>query len=236
MDRTQVTSENYKQIEYDLAPGVKTTSLEQLEHNLQEYQIDEATESSLIAGTGLQGGGFCGLPAETTEFKDQDFTIYFESENEMLAQITGDHFFILYDGGQDMVTVNLDTGDIKFGDNYTPDKAAQLFWETIGSYKVNEQAQEDYLKTSTPLELVDDMPEPTKRVAYYDLEAFGIDPIDFETFMCTSSNEKGEGSKVEVLPECQPTEEESYVGESAIDMVKKAIVNHKFDDAMKVID
>jgi len=195
-NRTQVTNENYKQIEYDLGGGVKTISLEQLERNPQEYQVEgtlnwgdhEATESSLIAGTGLQGGGFCGLQAETTEFKDSDL-IYFQNGNEMLAQFTGDHLFILYDGGQDMVTVNLDTGDIKFGDNYTPDKAAQLFWETIGEFKVDQDQQ-------------------TAELEYANID--WIEPYD-------------------------PTEE-SYVGESAIDMVKKAIVNHKFDDAMKVID
>ncbi len=164
----------------------------QIENNLRE---PETTESNLIKGTGLP------------LLED---TLYFEPTNEMLAQFTGDHLFILYDGGQDMVTVNLDTGDIKFGDNYTPNKAAQLFWDTIGSFKVDQDQQ-------------------TAELEYANID--WIEPTD----KTEKQLELLEDSIV-VYKEHRPAEEETYVSQSAIDMVKKAIVNHKFDDAMKVID
>lgn len=31
-----------------------------------------------------------------------------------------------------LVEINLDTSEIKFGPNYTPDEAARIFWEAIG--------------------------------------------------------------------------------------------------------
>jgi hypothetical protein len=31
-----------------------------------------------------------------------------------------------------LVSINMDTGDITFGEHYTPDEAAKTFWEAIG--------------------------------------------------------------------------------------------------------
>ena len=33
-----------------------------------------------------------------------------------------------------LVSINLETGEMKFGENYSPDEAAQTFWEAIEKY------------------------------------------------------------------------------------------------------
>ena len=32
-----------------------------------------------------------------------------------------------------LVSINLETGEMRFGDNYSPDEAARTFWEAIGN-------------------------------------------------------------------------------------------------------
>lgn len=59
-------------------------------------------------------------------------------------QNTTPTFFQIMGGGTNspeaMVTINLTDGSIKFGPNYKPDEAAQIFWQSIGS------EYNDYLK------------------------------------------------------------------------------------------
>jgi hypothetical protein len=33
-----------------------------------------------------------------------------------------------------LVSINLETGEMRFGDNYSPDEAARTFWEAIEKY------------------------------------------------------------------------------------------------------
>ena len=123
----------------------------QIESNLQEYQVDGK----------LNWGN-----EEVTEFKDSDLTLYYQPENQMLAEFTGDKHFIMYnDEGELLVDLNLSDHSMIFGDNYTPDESAKVFWETIGKVEVDNgvQTQEEYLQTfgidtSAPPGIADDMP------------------------------------------------------------------------------
>jgi hypothetical protein len=38
-----------------------------------------------------------------------------------------------------LVSINLDTGEHTFGENYTPDEAARVFWDTVG-VKLNDRS------------------------------------------------------------------------------------------------
>ena len=34
-----------------------------------------------------------------------------------------------------LVSINLENGEMKFGENYSPDAAARTFWEAVGHYR-----------------------------------------------------------------------------------------------------
>lgn len=114
----------------------------QIEHNLSEYE------------------------GMTFESSDNNYLKLYDA-TPILAEFTGDHLFILYnDEGQDLITVNLSDGDITYGENYTPDEAARMFWDSIGQIKVEDVNKQfdDYSnpevwQVSAPPGIADDMPE-----------------------------------------------------------------------------
>ena len=191
-----------------------------------------------------------------TEFKDENLTIHFQPDNKMLAQFTADRLFVLYgDEGQKLVTVHLENGDIEFGENYTPDEAARIFWKTIGMFNVSQaetavdEAWSEYEKT-------------LKESAELEVEWLDFTQPNREELA------QGKGSKVEVLPGGEALGEledlkyfqnrlaqaSQYVEsipslEKQIELLEDSIVIYKehrpselptmidnFDDAMKVID
>jgi len=163
---------------------------------------------------------------ETTEFKDQDLTLYFEPENEMLVEFTGDHHFVMYnDDGEMLVDMNLEDGSTFFGSAYTPDEAAKVFWETIGKVKVTE-------KNLTMCESSNEKDKSSKVEVLSGDEMLGLLP----------------GSSLEYFRDKlaqATTSDESHKLEKQIELLEDSIViyhEHRpssfktFDDAMKVID
>jgi hypothetical protein len=41
------------------------------------------------------------------------------------------HTWSLHGKNGMLVSINMDTGETKFGDGYTPDEAARVFWEAV---------------------------------------------------------------------------------------------------------
>lgn len=79
--------------------------------------------------------------AQPTHYKfgEDDFTIEWDHSDEPLGQLyvadERQHHFVMYGNDNEMlVDVDLDTGEIIFGDNYTPDEAAKTFWKAIENY------------------------------------------------------------------------------------------------------
>jgi hypothetical protein len=53
------------------------------------------------------------------------------------APINQDHIWSLRGPNGMLVSIDLDTGEYKFGDNYTPTEAAEIFWEAVGRVIIN---------------------------------------------------------------------------------------------------
>lgn len=158
----------------------------------------------------------------TNEIKSENLTFHFQPD-KMLAEFTGDRRFVLYgDEGQNLVTVHLDTGDVEFGENYTPGEAARVFWETIGKFDKKEDVDVDVawaeyektLKTSTQVlhEVRESLGVPEGSDILEAIDDFKkLEMMDFTT---PSRKElaQGKGSKVEKLP--VPAFDTSWDGQS----------------------
>jgi len=219
-NRTHVTGEKVEDWVYDSGPLKVDENYAQIENNLQDYY---QVEGKLNFGD-----------LETTEFDNANFTLLYEPENQMLAEFTGDKHFIMYsDEGDLLVDLNLSDHSMIFGDNYTPDKAAETFWETIGKVKTQnvDEAWSDYEKTlSNPAHVLREVRDNLGVPQGESIIEFTAPPGIADDMPSSYFDNGLEGWTLE------EEEGEHHVSESAIDMVKKAIVNHKFDDAMKVID
>jgi hypothetical protein len=122
------------------------------------------------------------------------------------------HFVMYNSKNEMMVDMDLDDGTIIFGETYTPDEAAKLFWDTIGKManRPVEETTAEYYNMSAPPGIADDMPEE------YMLETRTVEAI-------------------EPLTGWTLTEEEciSEVDEDLVKDIVKDIQASHFDNTMK---
>jgi hypothetical protein len=109
----------------------------------------------------LTGENYAQIESNLLEYKDMVWAedektehsplkLYHEPENQMLAEFTGDKHFVMYnDEGDLLVDFNLSDHSMIFGDKYTPDESAKVFWETIGKVEVDNPTvvEQEYFDT-----------------------------------------------------------------------------------------
>ncbi len=94
-------------------------------------------ESGLQAGEGLRLEGSLVNEYVESGLEPSPLMLWDDSGPLMRTEFTNDQHFVMYnDDGQMLVDVNLSDGSTIFGDDYTPDETARVFWETIGQVKV----------------------------------------------------------------------------------------------------
>lgn len=102
--------------------------------------------TGLITGTGLTTVLDEPLTLEhdgtdhTIEFAPASASIYFEPCND---------FTITDENGEALVTLNMKTGDVEYGENYCLNDAARIFWDALGTYKQPDAWEENENLTAT---------------------------------------------------------------------------------------
>ena len=61
-----------------------------------------------------------------------DNIVFMDSSDTLLSLTTAPMSFDIINDNETLVSIDMDTGEVEFGENYTPSKAAKIFWDALG--------------------------------------------------------------------------------------------------------
>ena len=199
------------------------------DNSISKGYIDEVVAYDYAKYNQMTTDNYAQIETDLSEYEGMTFTDVQAGEGlklyhsqPILAEFTGDKQFILYnDEGQDLVTVNLDNGDIMYGENYSPDEAAQMFWDSIGKVKVNEVNE-----------------QLTGEVEYYDSVTDELGNIIALQETKTSEFKMSAPPGIADDMPCDYTIVDDKIckgeiSDEAVEMIQKAVQEHNYDESMK---